>query len=680
VTFDGRVRRGKQVLCARRAAELDRRADGRVRVVVERVTPDIDGGRFPVKRTIGEAVAVEADAFADGHDAITVVLRYRPDHDATWREVAMAPLENDRWAGAFTVHELGRHRYTVCAWVDRFASWRRDLEKKVVAGQDVSIDLCVGAELAEAAAERAASEDTGALLAFAGRLRRGGDDALEAAFDPQLDALAARNPDRSGAATYGRELAVMVDPERARFSSWYELFPRSASPDPGRHGTLRDVEARLDYVAALGFDVLYLPPIHPIGHTNRKGRNGATEAGPDDPGSPWAIGSEDGGHDAVHPELGSIEDLDRLVAAARERGIELALDIAFQCSPDHPYVRKHEEWFRHRPDGTIQYAENPPKRYHDIYPIDFETHNWRELWRELYDVVEFWVSHGVRTFRVDNPHTKPFEFWEWLIAGVRTEHPDVVFLSEAFTRPKVMYRLAKLGFTQSYTYFAWRGARWELIDYFTELTRTEVREYFRPNLWPNTPDILTAELQRGGRPVFISRLVLAATLGASYGIYGPAFELCEHVPREPGSEEYLNSEKYEIRHWDLDHPETIAPLVARLNGIRREHPALQTNDTLTFHGVDNESLIAYSKAAADDVVLVVVSLEPSWTQAGTTSLDLPALGLAWDDGFDVLDLLTDDCYQWHGPHNYVELSPERVAHLFLVRRRTRSERDFEYYA
>ncbi|HVM41106.1 MAG TPA: alpha-1,4-glucan--maltose-1-phosphate maltosyltransferase, partial [Acidimicrobiia bacterium] len=536
----------------------DASGEGRRRAIIEGVTPQVDGGRFPAKRVLGDEVVVEADVFTDGHDALMVRLLHAGDRDAAWTAVPMRPLGNDRWEGRFRVPELGRYRYTVEAWVDRFATWRRDLDKRVDAKQDVHVDLLVGAQLVAEAARRAADEDAVALERFAGVL---GDEEVDPrvripeALSKALVTLMERHPDRSHATRFPKELLLVVDPPRARSSAWYEMFPRSASPVAGRHGTFADVEARLDRVAAMGFDVLYLPPIHPIGTTHRKGRNNAPAAEPGDVGSPWAIGSEDGGHKAVNPELGTLDDFRRLVASAGKQGIEVALDIAFQCSPDHPYVKEHPEWFRWRPDGTIQYAENPPKKYEDIYPFDFETESWPELWEELKSVFEFWVEQGVHIFRVDNPHTKPFAFWEWCIAELKGQHPDLVFLSEAFTRPRVMERLAKLGFTQSYTYFAWRNTKWELTEYFTELNRAPLRDYFRPNAWPNTPDILTEHLQHDGRPAFQTRLVLAATLAANYGIYGPAYELMEHVPREPGSEEYRDSEKYQLRHWDLDRPD-----------------------------------------------------------------------------------------------------------------------------
>jgi starch synthase (maltosyl-transferring) len=656
--------------------------EGRKRVVIEGVKPEIDCGRFPIKRVLGETVVVEADVFTDGHDMLTAVLRYWRE-GANWTEVPMQLLVNDRWRGEFPVTELGRYRYTIRAWVDRFGTWQRDLAKKVEAGLDVSVELQMAVEMVARAATRSSGAGRRKLRVVASLLDAGDERAREAALDPELTGLMDAVPDRRQVTSYGRDLEVVVDRERARFSSWYEMFPRSASPEPGRHGTFKEVEARLPYVSGMGFDVLYLPPIHPIGESHRKGKNNATTPEPSAPGSPWAIGSPEGGHTAVHSDLGSIQDFDRLVERARDFGLEVAMDLAYQCSPDHPWVAKHPEWFRHRPDGTIQYAENPPKKYEDIYPLDFETQAWRELWDELKGVVDFWISHGIRIFRVDNPHTKPFTFWGWLIEGVKAEHPDVIFLAEAFTRPKVMYRLAKLGFTQSYTYFAWRNAKWELESYFTELTQTDVAEFFRPNLWPNTPDILTERLQTGGRGAFMARVVLAATLGASYGIYGPAFELMENKPLEPGSEEYLNSEKYEIRRWDLDRQDSLAEFIARLNRIRLENPALQTDRTLRFHEVENEQLIAYGKSdgRGHNLIVTVVNLDPYNPQGGWLNLSLEALGLDAESPFQVYDLLTEARYIWQGPRHFVELNPHVVpAHVFRIRQRVRTEHDFEYFA
>jgi starch synthase (maltosyl-transferring) len=659
-------------------------------VAIEHVKPEIEGGRFPIKRTVGDWVVVTADIYADGHDVLSAVVRYQPAADgaSSPQEAPMQDLGNDQWSGTFQVTVPGRYEYTVLAWSDRFKSWRRDFARKVAADQDVSVDLLIGADLIEEASKRALAADMAKLETRANELRAGqskGRDlerAIQRALEEELVELMGKYPDRRLATVYDKRLVVVVDREKSRFSTWYEMFPRSTASEPGRHGTFKDCENRLPYVAAMGFDVLYFPPIHPIGRVHRKGKNNVPQATADAVGSPWAIGAEGGGHKAIHPQLGTLEDFKRLVAKCKENVIEIALDLAYQCTPDHPYVKTRREWFRQRPDGTVQYAENPPKKYEDIYPFDFETDHWQEIWEELKSIVLFWIEQGVRIFRGDNPHTKPFVFWEWLINEIKRDFPEVIFLSEAFTRPKVMYRLAKLGFTHSYTYFAWRNTKWELTQYFTELTQTEVREYFRPHLWPNTPDILTEYLQFGGRPAFMSRLVLAATLGANYGIYGPAFELCENRPVSAGKEEYLDAEKYEIKYWDLARPDSLKDFIARVNAARRDNPALQRDENLRFHPIDNEQLIAYTKATDDrsNVILTVVNLDPHHTQSGWVELPLEALGLQWQQPYQVHDLLTDARYLWNGSRNYVELNPRVVpAHIFCLRRRIRTERDFDYF-
>ena len=658
-------------------------AEGRARAVIENVTPSVDGGRFAAKRIVGERVVVEADCFGDGHDAIACRVLWRREDGLRWHEAPMVAIGNDRWRGSFLAEAVGAYRYTVTAWVDPFLSWRHDFARRVE-DEDIRVAALVGAGLVEAAAHRAQGEDRERLKAWAAQLRETTEPAtlMRLGLDEEFAAIAARCPARRFAAPCAVELPLVVDRERARFSTWYEMFPRSASPEPGRHGSFRDCEARLAYVAGMGFDVLYLPPIHPIGRVNRKGRNNALVARSQDVGSPWAIGSAEGGHKTVHTALGTIEDFRRLCASARAHGIEIALDIAFQCAPDHPYVAEHPEWFRWRPDGTVQYAENPPKKYQDIFPFEFDTEEWRALWAELAGVIRYWAAEGVRIFRVDNPHTKPFAFWEWAIAELKREHPEAIFLAEAFTRPKVMHRLAKLGFSQSYTYFAWRNTKHELVGYFTELTRGPAREYFRPNLWPNTPDILTEYLQYGGRAAFIARLVLAATLSASYGIYGPAFELQEASPRDPGGEEYMDSEKYQIRHWKLDAPYSLSEFISRLNRARRENPALQSDASLRFFPVDNESLLCYCKATEDleNAVVAVVNLDPHHAQSGWVELDLAALGVDAHTPYQMHDLISGARFLWSGPRNYVHLDPQRSpAHVFALRRKLRTERNFDYF-
>jgi starch synthase (maltosyl-transferring) len=660
-----KTERASETRAARLDPQLLRRA------VVEGVHPEVDGGRFPIKRTVGEEVLVRADIHADGHDTLAAALLFRRAGENAWGEVPMLAIGNDRWQAAFRVEELGRYEYTIEAWVDRFGSWRHELSKKFGAGQDVSSELLEGAAIIRDAAGRAG--DDGAALEEAASALETRETPMEQrvsrALGATLQETLGRHPDRSRATRYDRILGVTVDPERARFSAWYEMFPRSAGTDPSRSATFDEATERLPYVASMGFDVLYLPPVHPIGKSFRKGPNNTLEAGPNDPGSPWAIGAEAGGHDAVEPSLGTIDDFDRFVQAANRQGLEIALDIAFQASPDHPYVKDHPEWFRQRPDGTIKYAENPPKKYQDIYPINFESPAWESLFVELKRIFEFWIGHGVKIFRVDNPHTKSFRFWEWTIGELKQQHPDTIFLSEAFTRPKVMRYLAKSGFTQSYTYFTWRNTKDELTAYFTELTRTDVREYMRPNLFANTPDILHEYLQHGGRPAFQVRLLLAATLGASYGIYS-GFELAENVPVRPGSEEYLDSEKYQIRVRNFDQPHSLAELMRRVNLIRREHPALQRDRGLRFHATDNPNLICYSKRSIDgtDVLMMIVNLDPHHMQHGFVQMPLSDWGLPPDASVDLLDLLWNERYYWRGEWNYVRLDPDsRAGHILHVR-------------
>jgi starch synthase (maltosyl-transferring) len=650
------------------------------RVVIEAVTPQVDGGRYAAKRVVNEAVVIEADVFGDGHDAIGALLRSRKSGSRRWLETPMTSLGNDRWRAEFTPDELGLWHFEVEGWQDHFTTWLDGLGKKVAAEQDVSVDLMIGTELVNAATSRARGKTARVLRKHAAILAEDGLDPaerLEVAFSDDLAEAMAATPDRS-AATRSPRFDVNVDRELAGFSTWYELFPRSWSVGPGRHGTFADVAKQLGYVAEMGFDVLYLPPIHPIGTTFRKGANNSLESGSDDPGVPWAIGSAEGGHTAIHTDLGTIEDLRALRETAASQGVEIALDIAFQCSPDHPWVSEHPEWFRHRPDGSIQYAENPPKKYQDIYPLDFETSDQKGLWLALKAVFDHWITEGIKIFRVDNPHTKAFAFWEWVMAEIRRDHPDVIFLSEAFTRPKVMYHLAKIGFTQSYTYFAWRNTKQELIEYMGDLA--EVSEFFRPNFWPNTPDILTQQLQTGGRAMFISRYVLAATLSSNCGIYGPAYELMEHEPLSPGSEEYRNSEKYQIREWHLDSAGSIAPVITRVNRARREHPALQRTDNVAFHPTDNDRLICYSKQVVGDLVLVVVNLDPDYQQSGFVDLDIDALGVDPAHQYQVHDLLTDRRYLWQGSRNFVQLDPAGIpAHVFAVRKRVRSEQTYDHF-
>jgi starch synthase (maltosyl-transferring) len=662
--------------------------EGRERAIIDAVLPVVDGGRFPAKRIAGEVVTVEAHCFTDGHDRVRVVLRWNLVGSANADfEVDMKTAGNDVWMAEITPPQAGRYQCTVLAWVDHFESWRSEFERRQEKS-DVRLALEAGAALIEEAAARAAGSDAIILRDWSGQLRDGLKEASAEvevlrtlALDPARAGLIARYADRSLAAS--ARLDLIVDRKRAAFSSWYELFPRSAAAEIGQHGKFSDVEARLPYLAEMGFDVLYFPPIHPIGRLNRKGTNNALRAKPGDVGSPWAIGAAEGGHKAILPQLGTFDDFDRLLNVARALGIEIAMDIAFQCAPDHPYVTQHPQWFKHRPDGSVQYAENPPKKYQDIYPFDFETSDWRALWAELKSVVDFWIARGVKIFRVDNPHTKAFAFWEWLIGATKRDHPDLIYLAEAFTRPKVMHRLAKLGFSQSYTYFTWRNSKQELTEYFTELSQGPGRQYYRSNVWPNTPDILPETLQSGSRPMYAGRLILAATLSANYGIYGPTYELMESAPREAGSEEYRDSEKYQLRHWSLQQPDSLWSLIARMNRIRRENTALQSDTGLHFCTIDNDQLIAYLKvdAQSSNVILTVVNLDPHQQQSGWIDLDVGALRIDPDQPYQVHDLLSDQRYIWRGRYNYVLLDPQRApAHVFRLRRRVRSERDFDYYS
>jgi starch synthase (maltosyl-transferring) len=641
-------------------------------VVIENLQPLIDGGRYPIKRIVGEDLVVEADIFKDGHDVVAAILKWRVLGKRAWRETPMNFVDNDRWRGICTLYDEDIHEYTVEAWTDAFRSWQAEFAKKFEAGiSDLRSEALEGAALVEAAARRARDRaDRKRLLEFAQQISTGANSEIRAiAQSGELAVLMATYPDRAAATQYDPPLRVVVDRPIALIAAWYEFFPRSAEGRGDRGSTFRDCLPRIDDARAMGFDVVYFPPIHPIGHTNRKGRNNSTTYEPGEPGVPWAIGSEAGGHKAVEPSLGTLEDFDWLEKEVRKRGMEIALDFAINCSPDHPYVKAHPDWFYKRPDGTIKYAENPPKKYEDIYPLNFHCENWRELWAELKSVVLFWADRGVRIFRVDNPHTKPVAFWEYLIKGVREKYPDTIFLSEAFTKPKMMKALAKAGFNQSYTYFTWRNSKRELIEYFTELTQTEMNEYFRPNLWTNTPDILPFVLQEGGRPAFMIRVALAATLSPLYGIYS-GYELCENEPL-PGREEYLDSEKYQFKERDWNAPGNIKDWIARLNKIRKENRALQFYTNLQFHDADNDAILFYSKmtAARDNIILVVVNLDPHRKQNSFVYVPIESFGQMESDSYQVEDLLSGATYTWRGRRNYVELDPDvQPAHVFLVRR------------
>ena len=641
--------------------------------VIENLQPLVDGGRYPTKRIVGEDLVVEADIFKDGHDVVAAVLKWRVLGERRWRETPMAYIDNDRWRGVCTLYGIAIYEYTVEAWTDTFRGWQQEFAAKFSAGiSELRSEALEGAALVEAASRRARDRtDSARLLELSRRMCKAGTAEInKIAQSRELEVLMATYTDRDNATHYAPAPRVIVDRPAAQIGAWYEFFPRSAEGRGDRGSTFRDCLPRIDDAKAMGFDVIYFPPIHPIGHTNRKGRNNSIICEPGDPGVPWAIGSEAGGHKAVEPSLGTLADFDWLQKQVRKRGMEIALDFAINCSPDHPYVKEHPDWFYKRPDGTIKYAENPPKKYEDIYPLNFRCDDWRELWAEMKSIVLFWARRGVRIFRVDNPHTKPVAFWEYLVSGVRAKYPDVVFLSEAFTRPKMMKALAKAGFNQSYSYFTWRNSKRELIEYFTELTQTEMSEYFRANLWPNTPDILPFVLQDGGRPAFMIRVLLAATLSTLYGIYS-GYELCEDEAL-PGREEYLDSEKYQWKERDWNAPGNVKDWITRLNKIRKENRALQFYDNLRFYHADNPAILFYGKMtpARDNIILIVVNLDPHRKQNSYVNVPIDQFGQMESDVYQVHDLLSDARYTWRGRQNYVELDPEiQPAHVFRVRRR-----------
>ncbi|MBX2969238.1 MAG: alpha-1,4-glucan--maltose-1-phosphate maltosyltransferase [Cyclobacteriaceae bacterium] len=638
---------------------------GQSRVLIENVQPEVDGGRYPAKRTVGERVDVTADIFADGHDHVRADVLYKKANDKNWNRVAMSHQGNDSWKASFYTTEKTNYVFTVEAWIDQLETWYDGIKKKALAMLDVKLELQEGALLLEQVTEGKEKEIVNVAKAF--RDEKKYHENVVTIQSPDFSEWVHQYPLRQYVTRYTRELHVRVETKRALYSTWYELFPRSAAQD-GRHGTFQDVIKLLPRISAMGFDVLYLPPIHPIGKLNRKGKNNNVRSGAGEPGSPWAIGSDEGGHKAVHSELGSLDDYKKLIAEAKKSGIDIALDLAFQCAPDHPYVKQHPEWFKQRPDGSIQYAENPPKKYQDIYPFNFETTAWRELWEELMSVILFWVEQGVTIFRVDNPHTKPIPFWEWAIGEVHKQYPDVIFLSEAFTRPKIMASLAKSGFTQSYTYFTWRVNKHELIEYMNELVFGPSRNYFRPNFWPNTPDILPYHLQHQGENIFIIRLALAATLSSSYGIYGPPYEFYENNPI-PGKEEYMDSEKFEIKQYDWKRVNRMTDIIALINKARKQHPALQSTWNIHFCTIEDSSLLAYLKYTDDrkDLILVIVNLDQHNTHHGYIQLPLQLLNMGGHINVKLHDLMTDERYTWTQEWNYVELNPHRLPfHLFKL--------------
>jgi starch synthase (maltosyl-transferring) len=642
------------------------------RIRFAHIVPSVDDGKYPAKRLLGDLLTVEATIFRDSTDLLGASIRYRHESAREYQHTPLALLGNDRWRGVFPLDQLGLFHFTIVAWTDELATWQEKLRRKWDAkDREVEADLQEGATLLRDLADRVPRGAARVPLMQAAMLladpNHDLDESVESALNPDFTAASQAYPDPAQVVAHMTTYTVRVEPRLAGCAAWYELFPRSQSPQPGRHGTFRDLLPRLPALRELGFDVLYFPPIHPVGQTNRKGKNNTAEAGPGDVGSPWAIGNWQGGHDAVESALGTLDDFRMLLAAAKAHGLEIALDLALNCSPDHPYVQHHPHWFKRRPDGSIAYAENPPKKYQDVYPLDFDTPDWPALWQEILRIVRFWIDQGVKTFRVDNPHTKPIGLWEWLIDQIKRQHPDVILLSEAFTRPAMMKELAKVGFSQSYTYFTWRNSKAELTEYLTELTATPEADYFRPHFFVNTPDILHAYLQKGGKGAFAVRFFLAATLSPLYGLYS-GFEFYENTPLHAGSEEYLDSEKYELKHRPHDMPGSLVPLIKLLNEARREHPALQQFTNLTFHEINNDHLLCYSKVAGEDRLIFIVNLDPYGVQDGLVELDLEAMGMGQETAYYVYDLLTNQTWIWKGHKNYVRLDPKSSpAHLLVAR-------------
>ena len=642
---------------------------GKKRVIITNVCPRVEEGRFPAKAVTGESILISADIFADGHDEIAASAYIRHASDRLWKEYPMNLVINDYWTTVLQGDKQGVYEFKIIAWVDHYTTWKKGLQKKYDAGQDVRIELEIGAQMLRTASAELKKESR-KLLAWADELIRL-EDTGESVFLANSEEMARvmyryrhRDMVTESPVTY----RIDVERRKAAFSTWYELFPRSAATEPGRHGTFKDVSKLLPRISKMGFDVLYLPPIHPIGEVNRKGKNNSLTANDEDPGSPWAIGNRKGGHKAIHPALGTLSDFKRLIKEAGKHGMEIAMDIAYQCAPDHPYVKQHPQWFKWRPDGTVQYAENPPKKYEDILPFNFETEDWENLWKELKSVIDYWIEAGVRVFRIDNPHTKSFAFWQWTIGEVRKQNPEVIFLAEAFTRPRVMERLAKAGFNQSYTYFTWRNTKYEIERYMTELSCSEMRHYFRPNFWPNTPDILPASLVHGGENAHIMRLILAATLSSNYGLYGPVYEFGINSPHGT-KEEYTDNEKYEIKHWNWDQYTRIGDITSRVNKIRRENAALQSTWNIRFAPTTNEQMICYVKTdeVSGNQLIIVVNLDVFHTQAALVRIPLDKLGIGYDTPYQVSDLLGGGKYRWTGDFNYVELNPYQMpAHIFKV--------------
>ena len=643
-------------------------ANGLQRVIVEHVTPEIDAGRFYIKKVAGETIRVEADIFADGHDHVRGHLLCRHETEKEWQHHEMHLINNDRWHASCTFPKTGFYHYTVIGWVDHALTWHHGFLKKYEDAQQMGVELLIGANLLEEMLPKASAADKKLLTQTIATLRNAKkyDAAMALVLGKDMMRLIELYPNLTNATTYLRELKVYVERDKAGFSSWYSFFPRSAARVEGKHGTFKDCEKLLPRIAEMGFDVLYFPPIHPIGFNFRKGKNNTVNALPGDDGVPYAIGSDAGGHKAILKDLGTLADFKKLIKKAAEHQLEIALDFAIQCSPDHPYVKEHPSWFKWRPDGTVQYAENPPKKYQDILPINYENDDWQNLWKELKSILDYWCEQGVRIFRVDNPHTKSFNFWEWCIAEVQKKYPGTIFLSEAFTKPKVMKELAKVGYTQSYTYYTWRNSKQELIEYMTELTQTEMKDYFRPNFWPNTHDINPYALQTPNQAAFIIKFFMAATLSSNYGIFGPCFELMAWQPY-PGKEEYINSEKYEVRYWDWEHRNLLMEVITKVNASRKTNLALQSTNNIKFLDVANDNLLAWYKTSGDNHIICVANLDPNSTQTGYIKTPIYELGLHEGQSFTVFDMITGQSYEWMHEWNYVELNPHHMpVHLFRI--------------
>lgn len=647
--------------------------NGQCRAIVEHVTPEIDGGRYAIKAIVGESITVEADILVDGHDKLSARLLFKHESDMEWNETLMQLFDNNRWIGHFSVEKQGYYTYTIEAWADHVASWMHEVDAKVRDGQHLKVELMQGELFLNDMAKKAEGDDK-KVIQEAAKAMKGAyskeeeryGEAIQIAMSQQMLDWTTKYPERQDAFRY-KELKIYVDRKAAGFSSWYSMFPRSASREYGKHGTFRDVENLLPRIAEMGFDVLYLPPIHPIGKTHRKGKNNSVTCEDGEPGVPYGIGSEEGGHDTIHSELGAVDDFKHLIEACKANEIEIAMDLAIQCSPDHPWVKKHPDWFKILPDGTIKYAENPPKKYQDIYPVNFETADWENLWQELKRVIYLWAEWGVRIIRVDNPHTKSFGFWEWIIAETKKDYPDMIFLSEAFTKPKVMQQLAKLGYTQSYTYYVWRTHKWEIIQYMEELTKGEMKYYFRPNFWPNTHDINPYMLQGRHEPLFLIRYFMAATLVSNYGIFGPTYEYLYNEPY-PNKEEYGFSEKYEIKWWDWEHRNKLTYIITQVNRIRKENTAFHSTNNIEFCDVQNDQLLAYLKTAPDgNKILCIVNLDGYSKQSGVVKVPLYKIHKNDWETYRVHDLITGASFSWKGEYNFVELDPYILPfHLFRI--------------